>query len=249
MPRIFVILTAATVLVFGGLFVQYKQQQHEAEQLQIYQSVLLDKTQQIFEQAKDSEKPIKVNVKDERLEGDYQVMASFVLQQMIQSAEARNSYIRELKTLGWERFLDADRLIADKKKAYVETEAMLKKVHAMVDAYALKIDELEHNSLVQAKDLPVDSKYSSQLAQSLRDSRKNDDAHLLFDLEKQSLAKADAIFVVLKNNKWERRNKLFMFYEDKPLNDFNALYKEMVELNKQMRQVSLQNRAELNQKL
>lgn len=249
MPRIFVILTAATVLVFGGLFYQYKQQQQEAAQLQVYKSVLLDKTQQIFEQAKDSTQPIRVDVNDARLKGDYQIMASFVLQQMILSAESRNAYIRELKALDWEHFLDIDRLAADKKKNYAQTEAMLQGVHAVVDMYEQKMQDLEQNGLAQAKNLPISAQYRNQLAQSLRESRKDEDTYALFELEKQSLAKADAIFAVLKNNKWEKRNRLFMFYEDKPLKEFNALYKEIVELNRQMRRVSLQNRAELNQKL
>ena len=33
MPRIFIILTVATVLVFGGMFYQYRVQQKEVEQL------------------------------------------------------------------------------------------------------------------------------------------------------------------------------------------------------------------------
>lgn len=32
-----------------------------------------------------------------------------------------------------------------------------------------------------------------------------------------------------------------MFYEDEPLQQFNTLYKEILALNKQMKQVSVQN--------
>ena len=249
MPRIFIILTAATVIIFGGLFYQYRAQQKEAGQLQAYQTVLLEKTEQIFAQAKDTSKPIQVDVADPRLQGDYQVMANFVLTQMIQSAEARNAYIRELKAQDWDHFLDIDRLAADKKQNYRATEEMLKNVHAAVESYAQKMQQFEQNSLEQAKNLPIKSKYRHQLAQSLRDSQHSDDAHALFELEKQSLAKADAIFEVLKNNKWEQRGKTFMFYEDAPLAEFNALYKEILALNQQMKQVSLQNREEIAEKL
>ena len=116
MPRILIILTAATVLIFGGMFYQYRAQQKELGQLHSYQTVLLEKTEEIFHQAKDSEKPIQVDLNDPRLQGDYQVMAKFVLTQMLQSAEARNSYIRELKAMDWDHFLDIDRLSADKKQ-------------------------------------------------------------------------------------------------------------------------------------
>ena len=249
MPRIFIILTVATVLIFGGMFYQYHVQQKEAGQLHVYQSVLLEKTEQIFDQAKNPSKLIRVDVTDPRLEGDYQIMANFILTQMIQSAEARNSYIRDLKALQWDKFLDINRLSADKKKNYQATEKMLKNVHAVVDAYELKTEKIEENSLEQAKNLPIKSKYRRQLTESLRDSQLSDDANALFELEKQSLAKADAIFAVLKNNKWEQRNKIFMFYEDAPLQQFNTLYKEILALNKQMKQVSVQNQEEIAEKL
>ena len=186
---------------------------------------------------------------DPRLQGDYQVMADFVLRQMMQSAEVRNQYIRELKALDWDRFLDIERLAADKKQNYQATQEMLKNVHAVTDAYALKTAQLEQNSLEQAKSLPIKSRYRQQLAQSLRDSQHSDEVHGLFELEKQSLAKAEAIFAVLKNNRWEKRGKLFMFYEDEPLQQFNALYQEILALNKQMKRVSVQNRQEIAEKL
>lgn len=249
MPRIFIILTAATVIIFGGMFYQYRAQQQELGQLHAYQTVLLEKTEQIFDQAKDPSTQISVDTRDPRLQGDYQVMANFVLTQMIQSAEARNAYIRELKALGWDQFLAIDRLSRDKKQGYKETEAMLKSVHAAADAYAVKTQQFEKNSLEQAKNLPIKSRYRHQLTQSLKDSQHSDDAHVLFELEKQSLAKADAIFAVLKNNKWEKRGHTFMFYDDAPLEQFNTLYKEILALNQRMKQVSLQNREEIAEKL
>ena len=41
MPRIFIILACATVLVFGWMFYQYSAQQKEAAQFVAYQVVLL----------------------------------------------------------------------------------------------------------------------------------------------------------------------------------------------------------------
>jgi hypothetical protein len=249
MSRIPLILTLATVLIFGGLFYQYYVQKQDEQKLQAYQEVLLDKTEQILTAARHVDTPIQVDTSDARLSGDYQIMASFVLNQMIETAEARNRYIRDLKALDWDHFLDIERLSRDKKQQYVETEKMLKDVHAVVDAYAEQTKEMEKRSLDQAKHLAVSGRYSHQLTQSLRDSQKNDDAHALFELEQQSLAKADQIFEVLKNNRWEKKNKLFMFYEDVPLKQFNALYKEILALNQQMKQVSHANRVELENSL
>ena len=249
MSRIPLILSFATVLIFGGLFYQYYAQKQDEQNLQAYQAVLLDKTEQILTAARQVDTPIQVDTSDARLSGDYQIMASFVLNQMIETAEARNRYIRELKALNWDHFLDIDRLSRDKKQQYVETEKMLKDVHAVVDAYAEQTKEMEQHRLEQAKQLAVSSLHSHQLVQSLRESQKNDDASALFSLEQQSLAKADQIFAVLKNNRWEKKNKLFMFYEDAPLKQFNALYKEMLALNQQMKQVSHANRVELENSL
>lgn len=249
MPRIFIILSLATVVVFGSMFYQYTVQQKEVEQLQTYQVVLLEKTEQIFDQAKDPSKPIQVEVQDSRLQGDYQIMADFVLTQMVQSAEARNAYIRELKALQWDRFLDINRLAEDKKQNYKATEDMLKNVHIAINRYETQTKEFEKKSLDLAKKLPIKNRYRHQLIDSLRDSQRSDDGRALIELEKQILAKADAIFMVLKNNQWEKRNKVFMFYEDAPLKQFNALYKEILALSQQMKAVSVQNEEEIAQKL
>ena len=249
MPRIFIILACATVLVFGWMFYQYSAQQKEAAQFDAYQVVLLEKTEQIFKQAQNWEKPIELDLSDARLKGDYKVMSDFILGQMLQRAEARNQYIRDLKALNWDKFLDIDRLVKDKKNNYQETEQMLQQVHAVVDAYEQKTTQQEENALEQAKHLPVKNIFRQQMTQSLRDSRDSDESHALFDLEKQSLAKADEIFKVIKAHKWEKKNKLFMFYEDEPLKQFNQLYSEMLQLNTQMDQIRQKNRTELKQKL
>ena len=54
---------------------------------------------------------------------------------------------------------------------------------------------------------------------------------------------------MLKNNQWEKKNNTFMFYEDAPLQQFNALYKEILALNSQMKQVEKQTQKEVEQKL
>ncbi len=249
MPRIFVILGCATVLVFGWMFYQYSVQQKEVAQLETYQTVLMEKTEKIFQQAQHWDKPIQVDVTDTRLTGDYKVMSDFILSQMIQRAESRNQYVRDLKALNWDKFLDIDRLLADKKNQYQETKQMLQQVHAVVDAYEQKATQQEENALEQAKHLPVKNVFRQQIAQSLRESRDSDESHALFELEKQSLAKADEIFKVIQDNKWEKKNNLFMFYEDAPLKQFNQLYKEILQLNTHMDEIRQKNRSELKQKL
>lgn len=248
MPRIFLILGLATAAVFGGLFYQYQVQQQESAQLEQYQKVLYEKTDLIYAQAKDWNTPIEVDVSDPRLHGDYEVMANFVLSQMIQSAEARNAYLRELKAIHWDDFLNIQRLSKDKKQDYQETDLMLQQAHALATEYQVKIEQAQQNALEQAKQLPIQSRYRQQLAENLRESAKQNEALALFEIEKQVLEKADQIFLVLKNNRWENKNNTFMFYDDQALKQFNTLYQDVVKLNSQMQQIQQQNRTALQEK-
>ena len=248
MPRIFLILGLATAAVFGGLFYQYHVQQQESAQLEQYQKVLYEKTDLIYAQAKDWNTPIEVDVSDPRLHGDYEVMANFVLSQMIQSAEARNAYLRELKAIHWDDFLNIQRLSKDKKQDYQETDLMLQQAHALATEYQVKIEQAQQNALEQAKQLPIQSRYRQQLAENLRESAKQNEALALFEIEKQVLEKADQIFLVLKNNRWENKNNTFMFYDDQALKQFNTLYQDVVKLNSQMQQIQQQNRTALQEK-
>lgn len=249
MPKIFLILGLATCAVFGWMFYQYSVQQNDLGQLHNYQTVLYEKAELIYEQAQDWSEPIDVNVADKRLQGDYKVMADFVLSQMIQNAEARNEYLRQLKAIHWDEFLNIDRLDKDRAQKYVETEQMLKQVHLLAAQYQEQTQQREEDTLARAKHLSIRSNLRHQLTDSLRESRDNDKTHALFALELQILTKADALFEILKNNKWQKKNKTFMFYEDQPLKQFNTLYQEVLQLNAEMEKIKNQNRKAVEQRL
>ncbi|NNH87419.1 hypothetical protein [Acinetobacter terrae] len=249
MPRIFLILGLATCAVFGWMFYQYSVQKNDLSQLKTYQTVLYEKAELIYGQAQDWSEPIDINVSDNRLQGDYKVMADFVLSQMIQNAEARNEYLRALKAIHWDEFLNIDRLDQDRKQKYVETEQMLKQAHLLTSQYQQQTQQREEDTLARAKHLSIRSNLRHQLTDSLRESRDSDKTHALFALELQMLTKADALFEILKNNKWQKKNKTFMFYEDKPLKQFNALYQEVLQLNAEMEKIKKQNRKAVEQRL
>jgi hypothetical protein len=126
---------------------------------------------------------------------------------------------------------------------------MLKNVHAVVESYAQQVEQRQKQAIDQAKDLPISSRFRHQLTDSMQASDKSQEAMRLFKLEQQNLAKADQIFLMLKNNQWEKKNNTFMFYEDIPLQQFNALYKEILALNSQMQRVEKQTQKEVEQKL
>jgi hypothetical protein len=75
MPRVFMILAGATLVVFAWLFYQYTAQQQEEAELIEYEIVLNEKTAEIFDQAQDWSKPIQLDIEEDRLDGDYAVMA------------------------------------------------------------------------------------------------------------------------------------------------------------------------------
>ena len=126
---------------------------------------------------------------------------------------------------------------------------MLKQVHQIMDSYQQKIQQRDAELIDKAQQLDIKNRYRQQLTQNLKDSQQNSNAHVIFEIEKQNLAKADALFAVLKKYKWQKKNNMFMFYDDKAVKEFNALYKEILDLNKQMQQVASANQKAVENKL
>ncbi len=172
-----------------------------------------------------------------------------MLGQLRDSAEERNQYLRDLKAANWQNFLNIDRLAKDQAQGYKETEAMLKQVHQIVNSYQQKIQQRDAELIDKAQQLDIKNRYRQQLSLTLKDSQQNSNAHVIFEIEKQTLAKADALFAVLKKHKWQKKNNTFMFYDDKAVQEFNALYKEMLHLNKQMERVASANQKAVENKL
>ena len=241
MKRVVLVIAAATFSIFGYLIYQYKVQQNELAQLEVYQSVIQDKGQLIFESAQKWQKPISVDLDTLNLEGDYKIMADFVLNFMVQSAEARNTYLRELKALNWDKFLDVNRLDKDKKNKYEETEIMFIAVKEVMTRYQESMVHRDELALNEAKHLKVNQRFRRYLTESFKEVVKQNNGQELFELEQQSFAKAQALFAILKESKWQAKNNMFMFQGDDHVKQFNKIYKEMLELDKQMKKVSQKN--------
>lgn len=249
MPRIFVVLAVVTCAIFGTLFYQYYAQQQQAAQLEAYQRVLHRKTEHIFQQAQDWSQPIQIDMTSPELSGDYAVMAQFILQQIVQNAEARNQYLRDLKAQNWDRFLDVPRLAKDQKQDYAETIAMLSAVDKIVKDYELSSEQRATSMIEAAKKLEIKNRYRQQLITNLRADLDNEDANAIFEIEKQSLAKAHQIFALLQKYKWQNKDNQVMFHDDAPIQPFNTLYKDMLELNRQMEQVKSHHQQQVEQQL
>ena len=241
MKRVVLVIAAATFSIFGYMIYQYKVQQNELAQLEVYQSVIQDKGQLIFEAAQTWQKPISVDLNTSDLDDDYKIMADFVLNFMVQSAEARNTYLRELKALNWDKFLDVNRLDKDKKNKYEETEIMFIAVKEVMTRYQESMVHRDELALNEAKHLKVNQRFRRYLTESFKEVVKQNNGQELFELEQQSFAKAQALFAILKESKWQAKNNMFMFQGDDHVKQFNKIYKEMLELDKQMKKVSQKN--------
>ncbi len=241
MKRVVLVIVAATFSIFGYMIYQYKVQQNELAQLEVYQSVIQDEGQLIFEAAQTWQKPISVDLNTSNLDDDYKIMADFVLNFMVQSAEARNTYLRELKALNWDKFLDVNRLDKDKKNKYEETEIMFIAVKEVMTRYQESMVHRDELALNEAKHLKVNQRFRRYLTDSFKEVVKQNNGQELFELEQQSFAKAQALFAILKESKWQAKNNMFMFQGDDHVKQFNKIYKEMIELDKQMKMVSQKN--------
>ncbi len=241
MKRVVLVIAAATFSIFGYMIYQYKVQQNELAQLEVYQSVIQDEGQLIFEAAQKWQKPISVDLNTSNLDDDYKIMADFVLNFMVQSAEARNTYLRELKALNWDKFLDVNRLDKDKKNKYEETEIMFIAVKEVMTRYQESMVHRDELALNEAKHLKVNQRFRRYLTDSFKEVVKQNNGQELFELEQQSFAKAQALFAILKESKWQAKNNMFLFQGDDHVKQFNKIYKEMLELDKQMKKVSQKN--------
>lgn len=248
MRRVVVLISSVTIIIFAALFYQYQQQQDEVAQLHVYQTVLYEKTEQLYAQAQDWQTPIEMTTQDQRLDGDYRVMADFILSYLKDNAEARNLYLRELKSMGWDDFLDVKRLSADKKNQYQHTQQMLRDARSLATQYQQNKAQRHETALAAAKHLDIQPRLKQTLFEGLAFSD-DEQSNAVFVLEQQILAKAEAMFKILKANRWEAKQGKFFFYEDQPLAEFNQLYQQVLELNSQIETIKNSHKAKLEAKL
>ena len=224
-----------TVVAFIMGYQHYSLKKNEAER-QTFDLVMSEKMGQLYEQAQDWSKPIQLNVHDERLHGDYKVLSEFVLNYWVKNAETRNQYLRELKAVKWEHFLNVNRLDNDRKQAFKETESLLQTAHKASEKY-LKQNELNKNeALVQVKKLDIDRELRKPLEEKLEKNLQHDQESSLIMLEIQIFNKADEMLAMLKKYEWERKGDQILFKNDAQVEQFNVLYQDILKLSEQIDQ-------------
>lgn len=240
----------ALILIIGCVFWFYqnsKRQQDETYNREMFDVVMTEKMQQLYDQAQNWEQPIQLNVHDKRLYGDYKIMSEFLLNYWMENAEARNVYLRELKAAKWDTFLDVDRLDRDRQQNYTETTHMLAEVKQIESNYLQDTSELQQHFLNQAKSLAIHPDMKAVLLHKLAQNQRQQKEYTLFNLEQQIYQKAVHMFDLLKTHRWEKQNGKISFYDSQQVKAFNLLYQDVLRLNAEIEKIKHQNAEYLEQ--
>lgn len=241
------IAIASLVVITSIIFFTYQhiKQQQAKDSSQMFDVVMTEKMNQLYDQAQDWSKPIQLDIHDKRLAGHYKQISEFLLSYWIQNINARNEYLRELKAAKWDTFLNVDRLDIDKKQKYVETENMLADVRTASDKYQTQYEKIHKTFLAKVQELSVDAEMRQLLEMKLGSQQKADQDHAIFMIELQILDKAEEMFKLLKNYEWQKKDQMILFHENAQVKKFNQLYQDVLKLNAKVEKIKKRNVAAL----
>ncbi|GLG85189.1 MULTISPECIES: hypothetical protein [Acinetobacter] len=241
------IAIASLVVITSIIFFTYQhiKQQQAKDSSQMFDVVMTEKMNQLYDQAQDWSKPIQLDIHDKRLAGHYKQISEFLLSYWIQNINARNEYLRELKAAKWDTFLNVDRLDLDKKQKYVETEKMLADVRTASDKYQTQYEKIHKTFLAKVQELSVDAEMRQLLEMKLGSQQKADQDHAIFMIELQILDKAEEMFKLLKNYPWQKKDQMILFHENAQVKKFNQLYQDVLKLNAKVEKIKKKNVAAL----
>lgn len=249
MRRIWIVVGIIIIAIAAWFYVEHESAQRNAANRQMFDVVMSEKMEQLYNQAQDWSKPVQLNVHDDRLKGDYKILSEFLLNYWMSNVETRNQYLRELKAVKWDQFLDVNRLDADRKHGYTETENMLKVAHQVTQQYQQQNFNNKKAAIAEAKALPIDREIRNPLQAKLEQNLKVDQENSLIVLELEILTKADAMFEMLKKYPWQKQGDKILFAQDAQVKQFNALYQDILRLNLKIEQKKKQNTQAVQQQL
>ncbi|RSN99626.1 hypothetical protein [Acinetobacter pittii] len=241
------IAIASLIVITSIIFFTYQhiKQQQAKDSSQMFDVVMTEKMNQLYEQAQDWSKPVQLDIHDKRLAGHYKQISEFLLSYWIQNINARNAYLRELKAAKWDTFLNVDRLDLDKKQKFAETEKMLADVRKASDLYQTEYEKIHKTFLAKVQELSVDAEMRQLLEMKLGTQQKADQDHAIFMIELQILDKAEEMFKLLKNYEWQKKDQMILFHENAQVKMFNRLYQDVLKLNAKIEKIKKKNVAAL----
>lgn len=246
MRRLMIFIAVVILAIAALVFFRQNTEQRLAADRETFDLVMNEKMRALYSQAQDWSAPLQFDVTDPRLNGDYKILAEFVLNYWVENIEVRNTYLRELKAVKWDQFLDVARLDQDRKNKYQQTDNMLKTAHQVTEHYQQQSAQNKQTALEQAKKLPIDEKMRDSLLEKLEHNLKIDQESALIVLELQVLDKADAMLAMLKKYPWQKQDGKILFPENAQVKQFNQLYQDVLKLNAEIEKKKQQNADELD---
>lgn len=208
---------------------------------ELFDTVMAQKMDALYIQARHWSKPLSLDVSDKRLTGDAKIMSEFILNYWMDNIEARNSYLRQLEAAEWDHFLSPKRFDADRKQAYQQTEQMLSNVHAATQQFEKKRQQIAEQALMDVDKLDVKNTVREAMKQKLQATAQDNDEIALLQIEKQILSKADQMFEMLKTVKWVNKKNTFLFEKDQQVKKFNLMYAEILDFQQHAQELKQQN--------
>lgn len=229
------------LLLIGGFFLYQNHLQDQQSGRENFDIVMNEKMDLLYLQAKDWKNPINMDLKDQRLEGDYKVMSEFILKYWIDNIEARNSYLRGLERAEWDHFLNLKRLEQDRSQNYKQTEIMLSTVRQLSTKFKAKNKQITMQALADIETLNISKKLAELMKQKLQLTQNSSNELALLQIELEILDRAEQMFELLKNRKWLKQDNMILFANDADVRQFNLLYAEVNEFQQQIEQLKQQN--------
>lgn len=249
MRRIIIILAMVILAIVGFFYYDHITTKRDEVSRQNFDLVMTDKMRQLYEQAQDRTKPVNIDIHDARLTGDYKTLSEFLLKYWIKNIDTRNAYLNQLATAKWNHFLDVKRLDADRKQNYQETEKMMITVRQAMLNYQKQNTANKNDALAQLKTLDLKQDLKQPLQVKLEENSDLDPENSLILNELQILAKAEAMFEMLKKYEWEAQKNQILFKNDAQVKQFNQLFQDVLKLNAKINDQKEQNAEVLEQAL
>ncbi|MEG0483297.1 MAG: hypothetical protein RR569_09345 [Acinetobacter sp.] len=249
MRRIIIILAMVIFAIVGFFYYDHITTKRDETSRQNFDLVMSDKMRQLYEQAQDRTKPVNIDIHDSRLTGDYKTLSEFLLKYWIKNIDTRNAYLNQLATAKWNHFLDVKRLDADRKQNYQETEQMMTTVRQAMLNYQKQNTANKNDALAQLKTLDLKQDLKQPLQAKLEDNSDLDPENSLILNELKILAKAEAMFEMLKKYEWEAQKNQILFKNDAQVKQFNQLFQDVLKLNAKINDQKEQNAEVLEEAL
>lgn len=245
------IMIVSLIVIAGLVFFSYQnfQQRKARDSSQMFDMVMSEKMNQLYDQAQDWSTPVQLNIHDKRLAGNYKKISEFLLNYWIENINARNAYLRALKAAKWDTFLNVDRLELDKTQNYAETETMLAAVSEASEQYQVQYEKIHQAFLTEAQNLSVEPEMRVLLERKLGSNEKVGQDHVIFLIELKILDKAKQMFGLLKQYPWEKKDGMILFHENVQVRKFNSLYQDVLKLNAKIEKIKQKNIAALDDEL